>query len=82
MNIANTFNRSFTTIADDIAKLINPTSNTNLNNKVAVDNIDNYVADDGSKLFFNLIDIPLFECEIWTSFNNLEVSLKKCVFAR
>jgi hypothetical protein len=64
MNIANTFNRSFTTIADDIAKLINPTSNTNLNNKVAVDNIDNYVADDGSKLFFNLIDIPLFECEI------------------
>ncbi len=63
--IANTFNKFFTTIADEIADLINPIPMNNL-----PDDIEENIPD--SQTRFNISHVPLSEGEILDCIKELE----------
>jgi hypothetical protein len=71
--IANTFNNFFTTIADEIANLINPVPSPNSNltdGPGAGDNLPDSAVDPPN--LFNMSDVPLTDDEIISSIDSLE----------
>jgi hypothetical protein len=69
--IAETFNKFFTTIADEIATLINPTLPDDANSTQATHTADPH-SDTNTNTRFNMSDTPVTSDEIITCFNLLE----------